>query len=156
MEEVHLRLPTVSWNSISRRVSNIYKYNSFTQPGMSTIDAFANLPELFRQLGTIPAGDERRSWVLQSFATTEAVPTLPETAPIEGSTAGDAIVVDAFAYATATEATTHGIATAKHALVKEVSQKPLTDQHVLILVVTHTHPVGQQHLVYSSIHVNPF
>jgi hypothetical protein len=149
--EVHLRLPIMSWNSFSPQVFNIYHHNSCPQPEMSPSDAFANLPGLFRQLGTIPAGDDRRSLVLQSFATTEAA----RAAPVKNSTAGYAIAVDAIARDATTEVTTPGIATARHALVKEeVSQKPLTDQYVLILVDTHTHPVRRQHLVYSTEHIN--
>ena len=124
---------------------------------MSTSDAFANLPKLFRQLCTVPAGDERRSLVLQSFATIEAEPTPFEAAPIEDSTAEDAIVVDAIAKATTEEDATPEVATAGHAPIKDdIPQKPLTDQYVLILVDTHTHPVGRQHLVYSTVDINSF
>lgn len=157
MEEVHLRHPTISWNFFFPQLLNTYKHNSCTQPEMSTSDAFANLPELFRRLGTIPAGDERRFLVLQSFATIEAEPTPFEAAPIEDSTAEDAIVVDAITNDTTEEDATPEVATAGHAPFKEdVPQKPLTDQYVLILVDTHTHPVGRQHSVYSTININSF
>jgi hypothetical protein len=143
--EVRLRLPIISCNSFSPQVFNIYHHNSCTQPKMPPSDAFANLPGLFRQLGTIPAGDARRSLVLQSFATTEAA----TAAPVEDSTARDATAVDAIAKNATTEVTTPGIATARHALVKD-----LRDQYVLILVDTHTHPVRRQNLVYSTKHIN--
>ncbi|OSS53599.1 hypothetical protein B5807_01059 [Epicoccum nigrum] len=115
-------------------VTEIYKDN-----------AFANPPELFRQLSTIPAGDQRKSWVLQSFATTEAEPTpsKAEAAPIEASTFENAIDVDMIAHDTTTEVVTTGIATARHSPISaEVSQKPFkdTDEYILMLIDTQAHP----------------
>jgi hypothetical protein len=63
------------------------------------------------------------------------------------------------AHDTTTEVVTTGIATARHSPISaEVSQKPLkdTDEYILMLIDTQTHPVGPQHLIYSIIHTNSF